>query len=267
MRVEPHEADPNSSNNTLATGNLASSELADLDVVLTASSYRIDRGSTVTLQAVATNSGPSPSTNTSLVWQIPSHLTFEEVATSRGTCTSTAGQVTCQFGTLAVGATANVTLELLGATLGTGILGVHLDGAGSDPDNFQNTAQANIEVQPVADISVSMAESADPVTLGAPLQYVATVSNNGGDQAVVVANVSIFGATLISATPSVGSCITTATTASCTMTPAAAETSHGHHEWPGPRSVQQHRADRHDRTSRGRHQRRDCRQRGSRIGG
>jgi hypothetical protein len=72
-----------------------------------------------------------------------------------------------------------------------------------------------------ADLSVSVAESADPVSLGGDdLTYTVTVANGGPDDASgVSASVTMSGAThtIVSASASQGSCSVSAPTVSCTL--------------------------------------------------
>ncbi len=64
-----------------------------------------------------------------------------------------------------------------------------------------------------ADLAVAMTDSPDPATAGTNVTYLVTVTNNGPDQAdnVVLSNTLPGGVTLVSATPSQGSCDTTIT--------------------------------------------------------
>jgi uncharacterized repeat protein (TIGR01451 family) len=75
----------------------------------------------------------------------------------------------------------------------------------------------------VADISITKADTPDPVTLGSSLTYTLTVTNNGPDPSTgsTVIDVLPPGVTFVSATPSQGSCLEVAGTITCMLGPLA----------------------------------------------
>ncbi len=72
---------------------------------------------------------------------------------------------------------------------------------------------------PMADLSVTKADSPDPVTVGQTLTYTVTVTNDGPDPATGVTLVDTLpgGVTLVSATPSQGSPCSGTSTVSCSL--------------------------------------------------
>jgi uncharacterized repeat protein (TIGR01451 family) len=74
------------------------------------------------------------------------------------------------------------------------------------------------QVSPTADLSVTKTDSPDPVTVGKPLTYTVTVTNNGPNDAtaVTMSDTLPSGVTFVSATPSQGSCSGTSTI-SCSL--------------------------------------------------
>ncbi|MCP9496174.1 MAG: FG-GAP-like repeat-containing protein [Pyrinomonadaceae bacterium MAG19_C2-C3] len=83
----------------------------------------------------------------------------------------------------------------------------------TDGQSFSNTATVSITVNPVADLSLVKADSADPVPSGSSLTYTITVANAGPSTAtnVVVTDALPTGDTFDSVTPSQGSCSGTST--------------------------------------------------------
>jgi len=212
-----HESDANSANNQL-DDTVTAAEIIDLDMTLTAAPTTIDRDGITVVTASFTNSGPSPSTNTQLAFFLPG-ITLENATPSSGTCGNTTGTFDCNFGMVAPGGTGGVVLRFRGNAVGTFPVSAMLTASGPDSDNALNTAQLDIVVRPVADIAVTLAESADPVNVDAPLQYIATVRNNGGDGGVTQLGVVVAGAVVTGATTTDGTCTTNAGTVNCAVNP------------------------------------------------
>ena len=59
-----------------------------------------------------TNKGPEAAPGAQLVDTLPGGVAFDSATTSVGTCTNVGGVITCNFGTLANGATATVSVSL-----------------------------------------------------------------------------------------------------------------------------------------------------------
>ena len=87
---------------------------------------------------------------------------------------------------------------------------------GVDPDPSNNSATAETQVRAVADIGVTIAESADPVTAGSLLSYVVTLTTAGPSEGNVHLAVPVTGGTVTGATPSQGgTCTIAAGTVTC----------------------------------------------------
>jgi hypothetical protein len=215
VSVEGHERDSDTSNNQ-ATFDVSSTEQADLELALAAGAVTIDRGASTTLTATLTNRGPSVSTATQLVLNLPAGLSAQAITPSVGSCTSTALTITCALGTLAVNAAPTVRLTLTADTVGLLSLEGRADGAGQDADADQNTS-LTLTVRPVGDASVELTDAPDPARVAGPLQYTATVRNLGPDAGAAVLTVSLTGATVSAASTPGGTCTTTAGTATCNI--------------------------------------------------
>ncbi len=213
--LEGHELDVSAGNNTVAH-NVTGAELADIDVAIAAASQAIDRGTSTTVTVTVSNAGPSPSTATELQLELPANLSAANVAAAQGTCTTSAATIACDLGSVAPDATTTVTLTLTGDAVGPGSLLASVEGAGVDTDDA-HTAALEITVRPVANLGVTLTDSADPVVRGGTIQYVATVLNNGPDSGGMTTSLTITGAQVTAATVAGGSCQTTAATATCTV--------------------------------------------------
>ena len=197
-----HETDQVPANNAL-TLPVAGTQHADLALTLTPASATIDRGASVTVTASMVNRGPNPSTGTELTLEIPAGLTLQNLTTSVGSCSQSGTGVECALGTMAVNATATVTLQMTAVAKGGQFVVGRLDGAGVDTDT-DHFATAEIGVRAVGDVAVTLAESADPVTVGTSFSYTATMSNLSGDSANLQFQMGVGGtttATISSITP------------------------------------------------------------------
>lgn len=102
--------DPNTTNNTSAVPTQIQTQ-SDLAVSVNAPATAVPDVSAVYTITI-TNAGPSNSANTLLNNALPSAFTVEAITTSAGTCSGIGtNAVNCTLGTLAVGATATITIQ------------------------------------------------------------------------------------------------------------------------------------------------------------
>jgi hypothetical protein len=188
-----HETDTVPANNTV-TFAVVASERADLGLVMTPDSVTVDRDASTAVTAAIVNRGPNPSTGTRLTLEIPAGITVQNVAFSMGSCAPSGANYVCALGTLAVNASATVTLQMTVNTKGGHTLVGRLEGNGIDTVADQ-TATAEIGARAVGDVGVTLTESADPVTVDSPFSYSATVSNLSGDSANVQLQMGVGGTT------------------------------------------------------------------------
>ncbi|MGH2670667.1 MAG: beta-propeller fold lactonase family protein, partial [bacterium] len=94
-------------------------------------------------------------------------------------CTHTSGTVTCSLGSLGSGDIAKVTIVVRPTELGSIVSTFGVTSSVADPETTNNSARVSTTVQPVADLSLTMADSPDPVVKGSPLTYTLTVTNQG----------------------------------------------------------------------------------------
>lgn len=103
------------------------------------------RGS-LTYGLLATNNGTSPAPAAGVLDTLPVGTTFVSASTSAGACTQAAGKVDCDFGTLAPGASATVTIVVTPKRTGTIINTAVVGSVVADPDTSNNTATASTTV-------------------------------------------------------------------------------------------------------------------------
>jgi len=220
VRLTGYEEDEAGLNNTTGFGAPAG-EYADVDVSITSGTQTVEPGVSTNVTVNVSNSGPSPSTVTQLTLQLPANMSASNFGTTSGNCTAGSGTAVCSLGTLAANTSANVAFVLRGDAAGPGTLAASASGAGFDPDGVHSATRA-FTVRPQADLAVTLAESADPVSVGAGFQYVATVTNYGGDAATFTLSIPITGAAVTAATADFGSCSTSSNTVTCSSTGLAA---------------------------------------------
>lgn len=183
VTVNGHEDDPVTANNNL-TYDFEVRQIADVHVDMTAAAGTIERGKTTSVRINAGNSGPSPAGNTRLSVLIPGNLQVENFTASASGCTWNVVMIDCSFGTLASGASLHLDFDVRGVAPGVDALVADIHGGDVDPDPA-NSASREITVQPIGDVSISVAESDDPVTVGDTFSYTATLGGVSGDRANV----------------------------------------------------------------------------------
>jgi uncharacterized repeat protein (TIGR01451 family) len=219
---------------------------ADLAVSKGASPSPAVVGSDLTYTLTVTNNGPLDATNVVLTDTLPGGVTFVSHTPSQGSCSGPI-PVSCPLGTLASGASATVTIVV--QPTDTGTLSNTVSVSADQPDGNQNNSVATLVTTvggstlpslPTADLRVSKSDSPDPVQVNSTLTYTVTVENRGPATAtsVTLTDILIGSATLVSTTPSQGSCSGTgpvtcslgdlAKDASATITLVVTPTAAGH---------------------------------------
>lgn len=212
-RLTGHETDWETANN-IAGQLVQAAEIADIDVAITAGATTVDRGSSTNVTVIVSNAGPSPSTSTQLEVRLPANMSASSIATNRGSCSQASGIISCALNTLAANTSANITFALRGDAVGAVTLTAEASGNGHDVDGTRNDARA-FTVRPVGDMTVSLSESEDPVTVGASFQYNLTVTNVSGDAGEFTVTIPLTGATVTSANANFGDCSLAGSTVTC----------------------------------------------------
>jgi aldose sugar dehydrogenase len=134
---------------TQATLNVVNPLSADLSVTKTASPNPGQVGVPLSYRITATNNGPAVATNVSVADALPSGVTFVSATTTQGNCNGTA-TVNCNLGSLAVGASAIVTIGVTPGSAGQITNSATVTATEADSDSTNNTAIATTLIQPAA---------------------------------------------------------------------------------------------------------------------
>ncbi len=114
---------------------------ADIGVTKADAPDPVSVGSNLTYTLVVKNYGPGPAPDAALSDRLPAGVTLVSMATSRGSCALTAGEVRCAFGTLALNETVTVTIVVRVDVAGTIVNTAGVSTSVADP-NVQNNQVA-----------------------------------------------------------------------------------------------------------------------------
>ncbi|MDQ6615780.1 MAG: SBBP repeat-containing protein [Actinomycetota bacterium] len=109
--VAAHETDPHPGNNTATA--VVYVNAADLALTKTATPKVVAFGQPLTYSVTATNNGPTDATGVNVVDPLPTGAVLQSAVSSQGTCTQSAGTVTCKLGGLASAAQATVAITVM----------------------------------------------------------------------------------------------------------------------------------------------------------
>jgi uncharacterized repeat protein (TIGR01451 family) len=178
----------------------------------------VKAGEALTLTLTVQNDGAADALDVTVTDTFVPAVTVGSATASTGSCSATP-TVVCALGTLAPGQVVTITLvatpSMPGQLVNTATATVLVD-----TDLTDNVAVTAIQVDqasgggaaPTADVAVSIDDSPDPGTVGAPLSYVLTITNAGPGAAenVMVVDTLPPSVTFTSVTSSHGSCSGTA---------------------------------------------------------
>ena len=129
-----------------------------------------------------TNSGPTNATSVFVTNTLPPTATFVNATPSQGSASHTAGIVTWNVG--AVNDNAGATLTVQVSTIITGLVTNNALVVAAQSDNTPaNNTDSETTFLGLADLSVSIVDSPDPVTAGQTVTFTVTVTNQGPDAA------------------------------------------------------------------------------------
>jgi len=189
---------------------------ADLGVTLAAAPNPVTVGQMLTYTLNVSNAGPSVATGTTLSDSLPAGVSFVSAQPSQGSCSGTA-VLSCSLGTLAVGGSASVVIQVIPNAAGSLTDTASVTSNVTDPNTANNSASVTVNAvaapQPMADLSLALSAAPNPVTVGQTLTYTLNVSNAGPSVATgtVLSDSLPAGVSFVSAQPSQGSCSGTAT--------------------------------------------------------
>ncbi|MCH7801338.1 MAG: DUF11 domain-containing protein, partial [Chloroflexi bacterium] len=200
-------ADLNLSNN-MSTVTITVIPAADLTITKSATPDPALVGASVTYTLTVTNIGPATSTNVVLTDNLPSSVSIVATSTTQGTCSGIA-TLTCNIGTLAVGASSTVTIVIIPTATGTLANSASVIGSEPDPNTSNNSATNTMTVsRATVDLAVTKTDAPDPVQAGQDITYTIIVTNNGPDTSTPVTLIDVLpvGVTLAAASTTQGSC-------------------------------------------------------------
>src|SRR5262249_19351186 len=114
--------DPTSSNNsTTASTVVAGPTQADVYILKSASPEPVDQNTNLVYTLQVGNNGPATAQGVSVSDTLPSQVTFTSVSTTQGSCSQSAGTVSCSIGTLAPGNVAIVTINVNASTFSSSV--------------------------------------------------------------------------------------------------------------------------------------------------
>jgi large repetitive protein len=203
--IETGSLEPNKSNNVAAVVALVRG-ISDVTLAQSASPNPAFVGSNLTYTVGITNKGPSPATSIVLSNTLSPLVSFVSATNTFGTCSNVDGVLVCDFGTLANGAGARVTITTLAIAGGTATNLASVSAFESDFNPANNASSLLTTVNGSADLQLGMTASTNSVYAGNNLTYTLGVTNDGPSAAaaVVLNNPLPPGATLVSATTTVG---------------------------------------------------------------
>jgi len=166
---------------------------ADIDVSATTAPATVVHNNTWNVTIPVKNNGTAGATNV-VVTVNATNGTLNSLTTTLGTC-GTPSPNQCTIGPLGIGATATVSAGILATTLPS--VGATATAAAneSDPNGANNSANVSATVTPLADLSLAITDSPDPVSAGATVNYTATITNAGPDAASTTTTLTVAGGT------------------------------------------------------------------------
>jgi len=211
-------SDPATGNNVSTATTTVSALSADLSVTKTDTPDPVTAGQNITYTITVNNAGPNPASAVSLSDAIPAGTTFVSLTSPGGWTPTTppvggTGTVTATNPSLAVATPSVFTLvvNVNAATTGTVTNTATVTSTTPDSNNANNSATATTTVNALAvnaDLAITKVAGAGPFFAGGNVNFTITVTNNGPAAATSVTVVDTLpaGSTLVSATPSQGSC-------------------------------------------------------------
>jgi uncharacterized repeat protein (TIGR01451 family) len=168
-------------------------------------------GDSVTYTVTVTNNGPDDATGVVTTDTLPAEVSYVSATPDQGSCSEAAGVVTCTLGDIANGDSVDITIVTTADTDGSALNSVSVTGDQTDSNSSNDSDTETTTINPPppeTDLAITKTDSVDPVTVGDPVTYTVTVTNNGPDDATGVTAVDTLPGkvTYVSATPSQGTC-------------------------------------------------------------
>ena len=173
---EPAASQPNTANASVTV------LCPDIHVSKTAANTPISAGETASFVITVTNDGAGTAKGVTLTDTLPAGISWDENSNS---CSITSGILTCNFGDLASGASASVTIS--GTTTADNCGNVYNLASATASNESAADAQDNSDDATIVvncpDISVTKTADNSPINAGETASYTITVTNNGAGKA------------------------------------------------------------------------------------
>jgi large repetitive protein len=183
VRAESTTPDPEPANNE-ATAKTTLFPQAELELKKESLTPEVHDGERARFSLTATNSGPSDATEVKITDILPTGLEYFSATGTGASCEHKGQEVICTFvAPLAVDA--HVSVELVTQTSGPGrrVNIATVTSAAEDLEPANNTAKAEVEVLPSADLRLEKKASPTFVKADGEVTYTLTVENKGPDAA------------------------------------------------------------------------------------
>lgn len=206
--VAGNEGDPDPSNNS-STIETDVVNVADLGITQTATPNPVQAGQNLTYALTVTNYGPLAATGVTVDDVLPiSGITYVSSNPSQGSCSVSGRVVTCVLGDMASGATATISIVITVTDVGSLINQASVDGNEADNNLANNVSLSNTASNGSADLSLTKADSEDPIEAGEILTYTLTINNSGPTNAtsVVITDTLPSSVSYVTALTSQGAC-------------------------------------------------------------
>lgn len=185
---------------------------ADLELTASSAPNPAKQGEPFTYTLAIVNRGPAPTTDVTVMDQLPGGVRLVQSAASQGVCSLEQQYVRCALGTLDGGRDATISITVNAVRAGQIYNTATVMGREYDPYEGNNSATVVTDVQTggtwSADLGVATAVDRESAATGDNLTYTITVANTGPAVAVgaQLADRLPDAAEFVSATPSQGSC-------------------------------------------------------------
>ena len=170
-------ADSNAGNNS-ATFTLSLSSPADGTVAASPAAPAGEVGQVMLLSVTATNLGPQALAGARVILTVPATFQLQSLTPESGACTTALAVSTCTFGSLPSGSTRRISLGIVPAQVGTGVLTAELR---SDNDSKRDNDTLGIQLTATQSAALEIAEETGPTTvpLGGTISRLLTVHSRG----------------------------------------------------------------------------------------
>ncbi|MCB9852489.1 MAG: DUF11 domain-containing protein [Phycisphaerales bacterium] len=161
---------------------------ADLQTTKTDSVDPIIAGNSLTYTVTVENLGPDFASSVVVTDSLPPEARFVSCNGSQGGCTQSAGVVTWNVNSLAVGSTATLTINVAidGSARGMITNSAAVTALQPDPNPANNSASESTTIDSAVDLSMTKIATPDPVPQGGDLIYTLYVTNSGPSDALGV---------------------------------------------------------------------------------